>query len=76
MTNVYVALLRGVNVGGRNKLPNAALQAACERAGFGNVHTYLQSGNVVFTATGNRLDVAERLIDAVAKQTKLAVTVL
>lgn len=47
----YVALLRGVNVGGRNKLTSAALKEAFERAGFEDVRTYLQSGNVVFTAS-------------------------
>ncbi|MDP0927872.1 DUF1697 domain-containing protein [Paracoccus onubensis] len=43
-----VALLRAVNVGGTGKLPMAALRMICEQAGFGNVRTYIQSGNVVF----------------------------
>jgi len=42
-----VVLLRGVNVGGANRLPMAALRASLERAGFTGVRTYLQSGNVV-----------------------------
>ena len=43
----FVALLRGVNVGGNNKLPMADLRVALEDAGFGRVRTYIQSGNVV-----------------------------
>ena len=44
----YVALLRGVNVGGHNKLPMAALRTSLAAAGFDDVRTYIQSGNVVF----------------------------
>ncbi len=43
-----IALLRAVNVGGTRKLPMDALRDMCERAGFTNVRTYIQSGNVVF----------------------------
>jgi uncharacterized protein (DUF1697 family) len=44
----YVALLRGINVGGRKPLAMADLRMAFEGAGFGSVSTYIQSGNVVF----------------------------
>jgi uncharacterized protein (DUF1697 family) len=44
----YVALLRGVNVGGNNMLKMAELKACLESAGFANVRTYIQSGNVLF----------------------------
>src|SRR5690349_16047464 len=47
----HVALLRGVNVGGKNKLPMKDLAAMFVDAGCGSVRTYVQSGNVVFTAT-------------------------
>jgi uncharacterized protein (DUF1697 family) len=46
----YVALLRAVNVGGTGKLPMSELKAMCEGAGFGQVRTYIASGNVVFTS--------------------------
>jgi uncharacterized protein (DUF1697 family) len=46
----YVALLRGINVGGKNLIPMPALKAAFEEAGFGDVRTYIQSGNVLFSA--------------------------
>ena len=46
----YVALLRGINVGGNNLIPMPALKAAFEAQGFADVVTYIQSGNVVFSA--------------------------
>ncbi len=47
---VYLALLRGINVGGKNKVSMAALKATFERAGMLRVSTYINSGNVVFGA--------------------------
>ena len=46
----YLALLRGINVGGKNIIKMAALKACLEDAGFSDVATYIQSGNVLFTA--------------------------
>jgi uncharacterized protein (DUF1697 family) len=46
----YVALLRGINVGGKNAIPMPTLKASFEGAGLEDVRTYIQSGNVVFTA--------------------------
>jgi len=43
-----VALLRGINVGGRNKVAMADLRAAFDERGYGAVRTYIQSGNVLF----------------------------
>ena len=50
MIGPYVALLRGINVGGRNKLPMRDLAAIFVDAGCTDVETYIQSGNVVFCA--------------------------
>mgnify|MGYP000944190069 CR=1 FL=1 len=44
----YIALLRGVNVGGNNKVPMSELKRCFEKAGFRNVSTYINSGNVLF----------------------------
>lgn len=49
-----LALLRGINVGGRNVVPMAGLREVCEGLGWGEVRTYIQSGNVVFRAPGSR----------------------
>ncbi len=46
----WIALLRGINVGGRNILSMAELRADLEELGLKNVRTYIQSGNVVFNA--------------------------
>jgi len=46
----YIALLRGVNVAGKNRIPMAEWKANLERLGFKDVRTYLQSGNAVFRA--------------------------
>jgi uncharacterized protein (DUF1697 family) len=64
----HVALLRGINVGGKNKLPMADLAAIFTGAGCADVRTFIQSGNVLFTAapkTAERLPslVAQRIAD-------------
>ena len=46
--NTYIALLRGINVGGKTSLPMKELAAVLEDIGATNVKTYIQSGNVVF----------------------------
>jgi uncharacterized protein (DUF1697 family) len=51
MPTAYVALLRGINVGGKNKLPMKELSALFVTAGCTDVRTYIQSGNVLFNAS-------------------------
>ncbi len=46
----YLALLRGINVGGKNKVPMADLRETVEELGHADVATYIQSGNVLFRA--------------------------
>jgi uncharacterized protein (DUF1697 family) len=46
--NTYIALLRGINVSGKNPVPMAKLKETFAELGFAEVKTYLQSGNVVF----------------------------
>jgi uncharacterized protein (DUF1697 family) len=63
----HVALLRGVNVGGKHSLPMKDLVAIFEGAGCRDVRTYIQSGNVVFRATRSDASrVPERVVRAVA----------
>ncbi len=50
--NLYVALLRGINVGGKNLIKMPELAAFFEALGFTEVRTYIQSGNVIFRASG------------------------
>jgi uncharacterized protein (DUF1697 family) len=63
---VYVALLRGVNVGTGRKLPMADLRAAAEGCGFTDVRTYVQSGNLVFRTSASAATAARDLRAAVA----------
>jgi uncharacterized protein (DUF1697 family) len=46
----YVALLRGINVGGKNTVDMKRLKATVERAGMQDVLTYINSGNVIFSS--------------------------
>jgi uncharacterized protein (DUF1697 family) len=72
-----VALLRGVNVGGMNKLAMADLREAATACGYEQVRTYIQSGNLVFsTASETAEGVAERLQDAIAARTNVAPAVI
>ena len=50
MATTYLALLRGINVGGTNIIRMADLKRCFEQSGFDHVATYIQSGNVVFSA--------------------------
>ncbi len=61
----YVALLRGINVAGRNKLSKQDLAALFTEVGCANVRTYIQSGNVVFSAAPK---VAKRLSPLIAQR--------
>jgi len=57
----YVALLRGINVGGKHPIRMTALKTCFEAQGLREVTTYIQSGNVVFTATARAAEIAGRL---------------
>lgn len=60
----YLALLRGINVGGNNIIPMARLKASFEALGFSEVATVIQSGNVLFTAPSVSLKTLEKKIEA------------
>jgi uncharacterized protein (DUF1697 family) len=70
-----VALLRAVNVGGR-KVPMAELRALCAELGWADVATYIQSGNVVFTATGRPASLEVELEKAILERFGLDVPVV
>ena len=64
MTSVhYLALLRGINVGGRTIIKMADLKACFETIGCGDVATYIQSGNVVFRSQESNTDTLVRDIE-------------
>ena len=63
----FVALLRGINVGGTRKVPMAELRALAEELGFGGVATFIQSGNLVFAANGKESALEAKLERAIAE---------
>jgi uncharacterized protein (DUF1697 family) len=66
--NLYVALLRGINVGGSNLIRMPALKACFEAQGHRDVATYIQSGNVLFTAgRSNQLVLTRQIEKALSK---------
>jgi uncharacterized protein (DUF1697 family) len=60
----YVALLRGINVGGKNLIRMPALKACFEANGFEDVATYIQSGNVLFASSATPAPELTRRIEA------------
>jgi uncharacterized protein (DUF1697 family) len=64
----YVALLRGINVGGKNAVPMPALKTAFEDAGFRDVTTYIQSGNVLFDAPSSNQADLTRSVEGVIRK--------
>lgn len=61
---VFVALLRGVNVGGKNMIRMSALKASFEGLGFEDVTTYINSGNIIFKAKEGDARKLERKVEA------------
>lgn len=71
-----IALLRGINVGGRNKLKMAELRALLEKSGFKDVATYIQSGNVLFQNCGSNSANAQKIKKLIATEFEYDVKVL
>lgn len=59
----YINLLRGINVGGNNIIKMTELKSCFESMGFGEVVTYIQSGNVLFDSDESDLDMLVQLIE-------------
>ena len=73
----YVALLRGVNVGGHRRVPMAELRALLESLDHTHVTTYLQSGNAVFrSARGDEQVLGREISDEVLRRLGVATAVL
>lgn len=71
MKHTYVALLRGINVGGKNKVSMADLRACLESLGFTQVMTYIASGNVIVTSDKQPKAVQAAIEAALVKNFKL-----
>ncbi len=64
---VWIALLRGINVGGKNVVKMAELRSSLTALGFDNVQTYIQSGNVVFVSDHNARTLADQISQVMLK---------
>jgi len=72
----FVALLRGINVGGHKRVPMAELRGLCAELGWTNVASYIQSGNLVFDATGKAAVLEGTLEAALAERFGFEITTL
>lgn len=73
----YVALLRGVNVGGNSKVDMKQLKTVFESLGFSNVRTYINSGNVIFeTKTDNTAALIIQIEKAMQEQFRFAIRIV
>jgi uncharacterized protein (DUF1697 family) len=73
---VHIVLLRGINIGPRNRIAMPALRAALEEAGFENVRTYVQSGNVVLDSTAKPEAVQRKVEALIEKEFGLEIAVV
>jgi len=71
-----VVLLRGINIGPRNRISMPELRAALEEAGFKDVQTYLQSGNVVLESRAKPETVARNLSGVIKERFGLEISVV
>jgi uncharacterized protein (DUF1697 family) len=68
----YLVLLRGINVGGKNKVPMAALRELLEELGYRDVSTYIASGNVILRSPRRPAAIKRQIEDALPKRFRLA----
>ncbi|MEC1376051.1 DUF1697 domain-containing protein [Heyndrickxia oleronia] len=60
---VYIALLRGINVGGKNKIDMKVLKQTFEKAGMKDVVTYINTGNIIFSSKGKSQTELSRILE-------------
>ncbi len=69
--NTYVILIRGINVGGKNKVPMGGLKTCLEKLGFSNVSTYIASGNVILESNKRPAEIKAQIEKALPESFKL-----
>lgn len=73
---IFIALLRGINVSGRNKIPMSELRSLCADLGWKNVQSYIQSGNLVFQANAAAVKLETALEQAIQRQFGLSIPIV
>jgi uncharacterized protein (DUF1697 family) len=76
MTQTFIALLRGINVSGRNKILMADLRSLCAELGWQDVQSYIQSGNLLFGAEATAADLESELEQAIERAFGLSIPVI
>jgi uncharacterized protein (DUF1697 family) len=74
--DTFIALLRGINVGGHNKIPMAELRSECADLGWDDVQSYIQSGNLVFKADTTPANLETELEGAIERKFGLSIPVI
>jgi len=74
-SDMRLALLRGINVGGKSSLPMADLRRVLNEAGFEDVVTYIQSGNVIFRSSQNPSDLEAQIEEVLATELDMPIKV-
>lgn len=69
--NTYVVLMRGINVGGKNKVAMAGLKKCLEKLGFSDVSTYIASGNVILKSDKSAKSISDEIEKALPECFKL-----
>ena len=69
--NAYIILMRGINVGGKNRVPMTGLRKCLEELGFSNVSTYIASGNVILKSDKHAEKIEAQIEEALPKSFKL-----
>ena len=72
----YIALLRGINVSGHNKIPMAELRQLCAELGWEDVQTYIQSGNLVFRSSSSPTKLEGELETAIQERFGFSIPVI
>lgn len=74
--NTYVALLRGINVGGNNKVEMPKLKISLEIVGLSSVITYINSGNLIFVSDKSIADLTKLVEEAIERDFGLQIKVI
>jgi uncharacterized protein (DUF1697 family) len=72
----FIGLLRGINVSGRNKIPMSDLRELCAEIGCGDIQSYIQSGNLVFSTLAKPTVVEMELERAIERRFQLLIPVI
>ena len=72
----YIALLKGINVGGHKKVSMAQLCDILSKSGFQNVQTYIQSGNVIFKSSEETKNLEDKIQNAISSHFGFEVSVI